>query len=51
MARINDNILRAGQSRIGRFGTRVMAVGISILILAGLAWLALEVLEGQGFSG
>ncbi len=45
---MNEEILRAGKSRSGRAGQLMGAIGISILILTGIAWLILRIIEKQG---
>lgn len=45
---VNEEFLRAGRSRIGRAGQLMVAVGLSILILTGIVWLILRILQKQG---
>ena len=45
---MNEEFLRAGRSRIGRTGQFLAAIGISVLIMTGIAWLTLRILEKQG---
>jgi hypothetical protein len=45
---MNEKLLRAGRSRVGRAGQLMAAIGISVLILTGIAWLTLRILEKQG---
>jgi hypothetical protein len=44
----NEELLRLGTSRCGRAGQLLLAVGFTVLILTGLAWFALRILETYG---
>ena len=45
---MNEELVRAGRSRVGRAGQLWVAVGISVLIMTAIAWLTLRILEKQG---
>ncbi|PTV96449.1 hypothetical protein C8J27_102243 [Rhodobacter aestuarii] len=45
---MNEEISRAGRSRIGRIGQLLAAIGISVLIMTGIVWITLRILEKQG---
>jgi hypothetical protein len=45
---MNEELLRAGTSPVGRARQLIAAIGISVLILTGIAWLMLRILEKQG---
>jgi hypothetical protein len=45
---MNEEFMRAGKSRVGRAGQLMTAIGLSVLILSGIAWLTLRILEKQG---
>ena len=48
---LNEEFLRAGKSRLGRAGQLMTAIGLSILILTGITWLTLRILEKHGILG
>lgn len=42
---LNQALAGAGKTRVGRVGQALIAAGSSILILAGIAWLAVRILQ------
>jgi len=49
--RLNDDFVQGGKSRLGRAGQFFIAIGLTALILTGIIWLALRIIERQGMSG
>lgn len=47
MAIINDDLIRAGKSRLGRTGQILLAIGLTILISIGLLWLVIQIVENN----
>lgn len=45
---MNEEIRNIGKTRIGRFGQGLTAAGISVLILTGIGWIVLRIVERQG---
>ena len=45
---LNAALHAIGQSRIGRAGQVLTALGISLLILTGIGWIVLRIVERQG---
>jgi hypothetical protein len=43
-----QEIPRMGKSRLGRFSQFLLAIGLTILILTFITWLALRIIEKQG---
>ena len=48
---MSEEFQKIGKSRNGRAGHLLLALGSSILILAGIGWLTLAIIEKQGLSG
>jgi hypothetical protein len=47
---MSEEIRRIGKSRMGHAGQLMAAIGLSVLILTGIAWLTLRILEEQGMA-
>ena len=45
---MNDEIRNIGKTRIGRLGQALTAAGISVLILTGIGWIVMRIVERQG---
>ena len=45
---MNEEIRSIGKTRIGRLGQGLTAAGISVLILTGIGWIVLRIVERQG---
>jgi hypothetical protein len=45
--RLNESVIQARGSRIGHVGQICISIGFSILILTGIAWFVVRVLESQ----
>lgn len=43
MKRANDELLSGAKSRLGRIGQLLLALGLSALAFAGLAWVVLQI--------
>lgn len=48
---LNDDLLKAGNSPVWRLGQRILMAGSSTLIVSGIAWLALRIVEGRAIPG
>lgn len=51
LQRMNREFLRCRRSRAGRIGQILIAFGLSLLILTGLLWLTLRLIDKQGLLG